>query len=107
MFLFEVREHGNSTSHRRVASELFPDRIGSPETTTGTIHSLTAGLGFLAVIAARFVLPRRMRHDDGWKDLVAPSRVIGVGLSTLTLPRPCVLGCPYRLPSLREAKCDE
>lgn len=58
---------------------LFPtDQIGVPETTTGTIHSLTAGFGFLAVIAAMFVLPRRMRHDDDWVDLVGPSRVIGV-----------------------------
>lgn len=63
---------------------LFPaDQIGSPETTSGTVHSLTAGLGFLAVIAAMFVLPRRMRYDDDWKDLVGPSRVIGLSAAIL------------------------
>lgn len=63
---------------------LFPaDQIGSTETTSGTLHSMTAGLGFLAVIAAMFVLPRRLRLDDGWTDLVGPSRAIGVSAAIL------------------------
>lgn len=63
---------------------LFPtDQIGSPETTIGTLHSLTAGFGFLALIAAMFVLPRRLRLEDDWTDLVGSSRVIGVSAAVL------------------------
>jgi hypothetical membrane protein len=41
------------------------DQYGAPETTAGSLHSLTAGLGFTALIVAMFVLPRRLRRDDG------------------------------------------
>lgn len=67
-----------------IGNGLFPtDRIGSPETTMGTLHSLTAGIGFLAVISAMFVLARRMRIDDDWSDLAGPSRLIGVSAAIL------------------------
>lgn len=67
-----------------IGNGLFPtDQIGSPQTTIGTLHSMTAGIGFLAVIAAMFVLPRRLRMDNDWSDLVGPTRVIGVSAAIL------------------------
>ena len=65
---------------------VFPtDQYGSPETTVGGLHSLTAGLGFTALIVAMFVLPRRMRGDGEWADLAGLSRWIGVGSAILML----------------------
>lgn len=49
----------------------------------GNIHSLTAGLGFTALIVAMFVLPRRLRHDDEWVDLAGWSRWMGSASAAL------------------------
>jgi hypothetical membrane protein len=63
---------------------IFPaDPVGAPETTVGTIHSLTAGLGFLAVIASMFILPRRFREDKDWTNLAGISRWMGTGTCIL------------------------
>lgn len=67
-----------------VGNGLFPtDQLGSAQTTIGTLHSLSAGIGFLAVIAAMFVLPRRLRIDADWSDLVGPSVVFGISAAIL------------------------
>lgn len=69
-----------------VGNGVFPtDRYGAPETTVGSLHSLTAGLGFTALIVAMFVLPRRMRGDGEWADLAGLSRWMGVGSAALML----------------------
>ena len=69
-----------------VGNGVFPtDQYGAPETTVGGLHSLTAGLGFTALIVAMFVLPRRMRGDGEWADLAGLSRWIGVGSAILML----------------------
>ncbi len=63
-----------------VLNGVFPaDPVGAPETLTGTAHSLTAGLGFVAVIASMFVLPRRFREHEEWKNLSSLSRRFGIG----------------------------
>ena len=46
---------------------------------------MTAGFGFIAVIVAMFVLPRRLRQDDNWSDLVGWSRWIGIAATILML----------------------
>jgi hypothetical protein len=62
-----------------VGNGVFPtDQHGAPETTIGTLHSLSAGLGFTALIVAMFVLPRRLRQDREWANLASPSRWIGL-----------------------------
>ena len=69
-----------------IGNGIFPtDQYGAPETTVGTLHSLTAGFGFIAVIVAMFVLPRRLRQDDNWSDLVGWSRWIGIAATILML----------------------
>lgn len=69
-----------------IGNGLFPtDRYGAPETTTGALHSLTAGIGFVAVIVAMFVLPRRLRRDHDWSDLAGWSKWMGVAASILML----------------------
>jgi len=63
---------------------VFPtDQYGAPETTIGDLHSLTAGIGFVAVLVAMFVLPRRLRQDPEWSDLAGISRWMGVGATAL------------------------
>jgi hypothetical membrane protein len=58
---------------------LFPeDPVGGAETTSGTIHSTAAGLGFICVIIAMFVLPKRFRSNKNWQSLITPSRIFGV-----------------------------
>ncbi len=65
---------------------IFPtDQYGAAETTVGTLHSLTAGFGFIAVIVAMFVLPKRLRQDDDWSDLVRWSPWIGIAATILML----------------------
>ena len=65
---------------------VFPtDRYGAPETTVGTLHSLTAGVGFIALIVAMFVLPRRLRQADAWSNLAGLSRWMGGAASILML----------------------
>ncbi len=49
------------------------------------LHSLTAGFGFIAVIVAMFVLPRRLRQDDNWSDLVGWSPWMGIAATILML----------------------
>lgn len=67
-----------------VGNGVFPtDQYGAPETTVGSLHSLTAGLGFIALIVAMFVLPRRLRHHDGWADLAGVSRWMGLASTVL------------------------
>lgn len=62
-----------------VMDGVFPaDAVGAPDTRVGIIHSLTAGLGFVAVIVSMFVLPRRLVDHKEWKDLAALSRWFGV-----------------------------
>jgi hypothetical protein len=65
---------------------IFPaDPVGAPETTAGTIHSLTAGLGFLAVIASMFILPRRLCEAADWRNLAGISRWMGAAAVILML----------------------
>ena len=65
---------------------VFPtDQYGAPETMIGTLHSLSAGFGFIALIVAMFVLPRRLRQDPAWADLAGPSRWMGVAATVLML----------------------
>ena len=62
-----------------VMNGLFPsDPVGAPETAVGTVHSVSAGLGFVAVIAAMFVLPRRLRKHEAWKTLASSSPLFGI-----------------------------
>ncbi len=61
------------------------DQYRAPETTVGNLHSLTAGFGFIAVIVAMFVLPRRLRQDDNWSDLVGWSPWMGIAATILML----------------------
>ena len=69
-----------------IGNGIFPtDQYGAPETTVGTLHSLTAGFGFIAVIVAMFVLPRRLRQDDSWSDLVGWSPWMGIAATILML----------------------
>ena len=69
-----------------VGNGIFPaDPIGAPETTVGTLHELTAAVGFIALIAAMFVLPRRLRQDDAWVSLATPSRWTGALAAVLML----------------------
>ena len=44
----------------------------------GTIHVMVALVAGIATIAAPFVLSRRMRAVDGWRDLAIPTRNFGV-----------------------------
>ena len=58
---------------------VFPtDPVGAPETWVGTIHSLTAGFGFIAVIVSMFILPRRFLEHEEWKNLYSISRWFGM-----------------------------
>jgi len=69
-----------------VGNGVFPtDQYGAPETTVGNLHSLGAGLGFIALIVAMFVLPRRLRQDGEWTDLVGLSRWMGLSSTVLML----------------------
>ena len=69
-----------------IGNGVFPtDQYGAPETTVGNLHSLSAGFGFIAVIVAMFVLPRRLRQDDDWSDLVGWSRWTGIAATILML----------------------
>lgn len=62
-----------------IINGVFPaDPVGAPESPTGTIHSLTAGLGFLAVIAAMFILSRQFLKREAWKNLGSLSRWFGM-----------------------------
>jgi hypothetical membrane protein len=57
---------------------LFPeDPVGEPQTTNGVIHSTSAGLGFIFVITAMFVLPKRFRSSKNWQRLATPSLIFG------------------------------
>lgn len=67
-----------------IGNGIFPaDPVDAPETTVGTLHSLGAGLGFVAVIVAMFVLPRRLRQEQEWANLAGVSRWMGVVASVL------------------------
>lgn len=69
-----------------VGNGVFPsDQYGDPETTVGNLHSLTAGFGFIALIVAMFVLPRRLRLDGNWSDLARLSKRLGVVSTILML----------------------
>ena len=69
-----------------IGNGVFPtDQYGAPGTTIGTLHSSSAGLGFVALIVSMFVLPRRLRQDDAWSDLAGPSRGWGVAATILML----------------------
>ena len=59
------------------------DPVGAPETLIGTLHSLTAGLGFVAVILSMFILPRRLRYDENWTHLAGIGRWMGAAASIL------------------------
>jgi len=62
-----------------IMNGVFPaDPQGAPETWVGTIHSLTAGLGFIAAIASMFILPRRFLKHEEWKNLSSISRWFGI-----------------------------
>ncbi len=69
-----------------ILNAIFPaDPIGVPETISGTIHSLGAGIGFLSVIAAMFILPRRLKEHKDWRMLRKMSPVFGIASSVLML----------------------
>ena len=53
------------------------DPLDGPETLAGTLHSTTAGLGFLGVIAAMFLFSRRFAEDEEWQHLASLSRLSG------------------------------
>lgn len=58
---------------------VFPaDPLAGPDTLSGTLHSMTAGLGFLGVIAAMFLLSRRFVEDAEWQQLASLCRMSGV-----------------------------
>lgn len=59
------------------------DPLGAPDTLPGTIHSLSAGLGFLALIAAMFLLPRRLVQHEAWQPLAPVSPWFGVATIVL------------------------
>lgn len=62
-----------------VLNGVFPaDPVGAADTRVGTIHSRTAGLGFVAVITSMFVLPGRLVDHREWEDLASWSRWFGV-----------------------------
>lgn len=62
-----------------IMNGVFPaDPVGAPETLVGTVHSLSAGLGFLAVIAAMFVLSSRFVEHEEWQNLSSLSRWFGI-----------------------------
>ena len=62
-----------------VLNGVFPaDPVGTPETLIGTAHSLTAGLGFIAVIVSMFILSGRFRAHAEWQDLSTLSRWFGI-----------------------------
>lgn len=63
---------------------VFPaDPLDAPDTLAGTLHSVTAGLGFLGVIAAMFLLSRRFVDDAEWQHLASLSRLSGVATIVL------------------------
>ena len=63
---------------------VFPaDPLDGPDTLAGTLHSATAGLGFLGVIAAMFLLSRRFVEDAEWQQLASLSRLFGVATIVL------------------------
>jgi hypothetical membrane protein len=59
------------------------DPLDGPATIAGTLHSVTAGLGFLGVIAAMFLLSRRFVKDEEWQHLASLSRLSGVATMVL------------------------
>lgn len=62
-----------------ISNGIFPaDPVGAPETPVGTVHSLTAGLGFISVITALFVLPRRLEKHERWSAISSLSPWFGV-----------------------------
>lgn len=62
-----------------IMNGVFPsDPVGAQDTLTGTVHSLSAGLGFLAVIAAMFVLSRPFLEHEEWQNLSSLSRWFGI-----------------------------
>jgi len=63
---------------------VFPaDPLDGPETLAGTLHSTTAGLGFLGIIATMFLLSRRFAEDEEWQHLASLSRLSGVATFVL------------------------
>jgi len=63
---------------------MFPaDPLDAPDTTAGTLHSMTAGLGFLGVIAAMFLLSRRFAGDEAWQHLASLSPLSGMATIVL------------------------
>lgn len=44
----------------------------------GTIHAVVGAIAAIATIAAPFVLARRMRRADGWRDLARPTFLFGL-----------------------------
>lgn len=69
-----------------IGNGLFPaDPVGAPETTVGTLHELTAAIGFSSLIVSMFVLARRLRHDGSWQALATPSKWTGVLAALLML----------------------
>lgn len=62
-----------------IANGVFPaDPVGASESVVGTVHSLTAGLGFVAVIVAMFLMAKRFRKQVEWKHLASPSKWLGL-----------------------------
>ena len=63
---------------------VFPaNPLDAPDTLAGTLHSVTAGLGFLGVIAAMFLLSRRFVEDEEWEHLASLSRLSGAATIVL------------------------
>jgi hypothetical membrane protein len=63
---------------------VFPaDPLQAPDTLAGTLHSTTAGLGFLGVIAAMFLLSGRFAEGEEWQHLASLSRLAGVATIVL------------------------
>ena len=63
---------------------VFPaDPLDGPDTLAGTLHATTAGLGFLGVIAAMFLLSGRFAEDEEWQHLASLSRLSGVATIVL------------------------
>lgn len=63
---------------------VFPaDPLDATDTIAGTLHSVTAGLGFLGVIAAMFLLSRRFVEDEEWQHLASLSHLSGIATIVL------------------------
>jgi hypothetical protein len=62
----------------------------------GTAHVVVFAVAALATVAAPFALASRMRHVDGWGDLVRPTRLFGVVVIVLLSASLAASGTPVQ-----------